>query len=148
MFQCVYCNYASIHKHNVTKHVKRMHANNTAPSTTINAHPTQLGSGNIIQEPIKINDASYNEPLHNIQYGSGSTVIPIEKYNEAVESAFSWKNNCEKLEEDNYVKDQSVKNRDGQLQNQNIKLQDEFVKNNNLHVDYHNSLEKSRKARI
>ena len=26
MFQCVYCNYASIHKHNVTKHVKRMHA--------------------------------------------------------------------------------------------------------------------------
>merc|ERR1712208_127206 len=78
--------------------------------------------------------------------GAGSVVnsnthIPIEKYNEALESAISWKNNCEKLEEDNYVKDQSVEIRDGQLQNPNIKLQEEYFKNNNLHGDYYNALE-------
>ena len=37
----------------------------------------------------------------------------------------------EKLEEDNYMKDNAVKIRDVHLQNQNIKLQDEFIKNNN-----------------
>merc|ERR1711888_282962 len=73
------------------------------------------------------------EPLHNISIG---------KYNQAVESSHLWKNNCEKLEEDNYVKDNAVKIRDAHLQNQNIKLQDEFIKNNNLHADYHNALEK------
>ena len=57
-----------------------------------------------------------------------------------MECAHSWKNNCEKLEEDKYVKEQTVKIRDGQLQNQNIKLQEEFVKNNNLQGDYHNAL--------
>ena len=57
-----------------------------------------------------------------------------------MECAYSWKNNCEKLEEDKYVKEQTVKIRDGQLQNQNIKLQEEFVKNNNLQGDYHNAL--------
>ena len=66
--------------------------------------------------------------------------IPFEKYNEVVECAHSWKNNCEKLEEDNYVKEQTVKNRDVQLQNQNIKLHEEFVKNNNLQGDYHNAV--------
>ena len=59
-----------------------------------------------------------------------------------MECAHSWKNNCEKLEEDKYVKEQTVKIRDGQLQNQNIKLQEEFVKNNNLHGEYHNTLKK------
>ena len=41
--------------------------------------------------------------------------------------------NCEKLEEDKYVKEQTVKIRVGQLQNNNIKLQEEYFKNNNLH---------------
>merc|ERR1712082_223029 len=99
-------------------------------------------SQKIIQEPIKINSAPNHEPLHNIQSGCGSTVIPIEKYNQAVESSHLWKNNCEKLEEDNYVKDNAVKIRDAHLQNQNIKLQNEFIKNNNLHADYHNALKK------
>ena len=47
MFACEYCNYGSIHKHNVTRHEKRHHANNTAPPTSINARSTQLGRGNI-----------------------------------------------------------------------------------------------------
>merc|ERR1712030_36319 len=75
-------------------------------------------------------------------YGTWATVIPIDKYNQAVESSHLWENNCEKLEEDNYMKDNAVKIRDVHLQNQNIKLQDEFIKNNNLHADYHNALEK------
>ena len=54
---------------------------------------------------------------------------------------FRGEKNCEKLDEDKYVKDQAVKIRDVQLQNQNIKFQDEFVKNNNVHGDYHNALE-------
>ena len=87
MFQCVYCNYASIHKHNVTKHVKRMHANNTAPPTTINAHPTQLGSGNI-----RTNDPNlYCESAPAQVYHSSSSTVPIEEYNEAVDIGHSWK---------------------------------------------------------
>ena len=129
---CNVCDYKTDRKYDRDKHVTRMHGFNVQ----------QNESQKIIQEPIQINDASYNEPLHNIQYGSGSTVIPIEKYNEVVECAHLWKNNCEKLEEDNYVKDNAVKIRDAHLQNQNIKLQDEFIKNNNLHADYHNALEK------
>ena len=129
---CNACDYKTDRKYDRDKHVTRMHGFNVQ----------QNESQKIIQEPIQINDASYNEPLHNIQYGSGSTVIPIEKYNQAVESSHLWKNNCEKLEEDNYVKDNAVKIRDVHLQNQNIKLQDEIIKNNNLHADYHNALEK------
>ena len=101
----------------------------------------------IIQEAIQINGAPNHEPLNNLQYGAGSVVtssahIPIEKYNQAVESSHSWKNNCEKLEEDNYEKDNAVKIRDVHLQNQKKKLQDEIIKNNNLHADYNNALEK------
>ena len=110
--------------------------------TDNNNNNIPVNESKLIQEAIKINGAPNHEHLHNIQYGSGSTVIPIEKYNQAVESSHLWKNNCEKLEEDNYVKDNAVKIRDAHLQNQNIKLQDEFIKNNNLHADYHNALEK------
>jgi len=133
---CTQCDYKSTRRWDRDRHMRSQHKlynnnNNIAVNET-----------KIIQEAIKINDASYNEPIHNIQYGSGSTVIPIDKYNQAVESSHLWKNNCEKLEEDNYVKDNAVKIRDAHLQNQNIKLQDEFIKNNNLHADYHNALKK------
>ena len=109
---CNACDYKTDRKYDRDKHVTRMHGFNVQQNV----------SQKIIQEPIKINDASYHEPLHNIS---------IEKYNEAVDIAHSWKNNCEKLEEDNYMKDNAVKIRDVHLQNQNIKLQDEFIKNNN-----------------
>ena len=93
MFQCVYCNYASIHKHNVTKHVKRMHANNTAPPTTINAHPTQLGSGNIIT-----NEHTSRCELDPSQvYNSSEKTVSIEEYNKANEIAHGWKSAYDNL---------------------------------------------------
>ena len=132
---CEYCEFNSKHKWVVKRHTEKKHKIYFNNNITNN-------ESKLIQEAIKINGAPNHEPLHNIQSGSGSTVIPIDKYNQAVESSHLWKNNCEKLEEDNYVKDNAVKIRDAHLQNQNIKLQDEFIKNNNLHVDYHSALEK------
>ena len=132
---CEYCEFKSKHKWVVKRHTEKKHKIYFNNNITNN-------ESKLIQEAIKINGAPNHEPLHNIQYGSGSTVIPIEKYNQAVESSHLWKNNCEKLEEDNYVKDNAVKIRDAHLQNQNIKLQDEFNKNNNLHADYHDALKK------
>ena len=140
MHQCTQCDYNSKVKCNVLRHMRSQHKiyfNKNIP----------VKNTQIIQEAIQIDGAPHRESLHNIQSGAGSVVtstthIPIEKYNEVVECAHSWKNNCEKLEEDKYVKEQTVKNRDVQLQNQNIKLQEEFVKNNNLHGEYHNALQK------
>ena len=133
---CEYCEFNSKHKWVVKRHTEKKH------KIYFNNNNITNNESKLIQEAIKINGAPNHEHLHNIQYGSGSTVIPIEKYNQAVESSHLWKNNCEKLEEDNYVKDNAVKIRDAHLQNQNIKLQDEFIKNNNLHADYHNALKK------
>ena len=157
MHQCGYCTFKSNRKYNLKIHEQRIHKNLTnhaTPTISVQQNVNQASSNiqnhkiyfnnnipdnetKIIQEAIQINGAPNHEPHHNIQSGAGSVVnsnthILIEEYNEAVKCAISWKNNCEKLEEDNYVKDQSVKIRDGQLQNQNIKLQDEIVKNNNL----------------
>ena len=136
LHQCTQCDYNSKVKCNVQRHMRSQHKVYFNNNNNIPVNETK-----IIQEPIQINGAPNHEPHHNIQSVAGSTHIPIEEYNEAVECAISWKNNCEKLEDDNYVKDQSVKIRDGQLQNQNIKMQEEFVKNNNLHGEYHNALE-------
>ena len=138
MHQCTQCDYNSKVKCNVLRHMRSQHQiyfNKNKP----------VKNTQIIQEAIQIDGAPHRESLHNIQSGAGSVVtstthIPIEKYNEVVECAHSWKNNCEKLEEDKYVKEQTVKIRDGQLQNQNIKLQEVFVKNNNLQGAYHNAL--------
>ena len=97
---CNECDYKTDRKYDRDKHVSRMHGSNV--------HQNERHQ--IIQEPIQINGAPNHEPHHNIQSGAGSTHIPIEKYNEALDIGHSWKNNCEKLEEDNYVKEQSVKN--------------------------------------
>ena len=40
MFACEYCNYGSIHKHNVTRHVKRHHANHA--TTTFSVQQNQM----------------------------------------------------------------------------------------------------------
>ena len=129
LHQCTQCDYNSKVKCNVLRHMRSQHKiyfNKNIP----------VKNTQIIQEAIQIDGAPHRESLHNIQSGAGSVVtstthIPIEKYNEVVECAHLWKNNCEKLEEDNYAKDQAVKIRDVHLENQNIKLQDEIIKNNN-----------------
>lgn len=134
MHQCTQCDYNSKVKCNMRSQHK-IYFNQNIP----------VKNTQIIQEAIQIEGAPHRECLHNIQSGAGSLVtstthIPNEKYNEVVECAHSWKNNCEKLEEDKYVKEQTVKNRDVKLQNQNIKLQEDFVKNNNFQRDNHNAL--------
>ena len=139
---CTQCDYKSTRRWDRDRHMRSQHKIYNNNNNNIPVNETK-----IIQEAIKINGAPNHQPVHNIQSGSGSVVtssahIPMEKYNQAVESSHLWKNNCEKLEEDNYAKDHAVKIRDVHLQNQNIKLQDEIIKNNNLHADYHNALEK------
>merc|ERR1712215_461687 len=133
------------------KHKMYLNINNNNNKNNNNNIP--VNETKLIQEAIKINGAPNHLPLHNIQSGSGSVVtssahIPIEKYNQAVESSHLWKTNCKKLEEDNYAKDHAVKIRDVHLQNQNIKLQDEIIKNNNLHADYHNALKKKENLEL
>ena len=63
MFACEYCNYGSIHKHNVTRHEKRRHANETKRNINkqLNQHqyPTADSNANIIQNQ------------HNSHYGTG-----------------------------------------------------------------------------
>ena len=92
MYQCSYCNYESIYKYNVQRH-EHVH--------TQSKH--EIGS-NIQQN---LSEASSNiQNQHNSQYGSGSTHIPIEKHNEAIEDyrevvgiAHKWKKECEKMQE-------------------------------------------------
>ena len=107
---CTKCDYKSTRRWDRDRHMRSQHKIYFNNNITNN-------ESKLIQEAIQINGAPNHEPLHNIQYGSGSTVIPIEKYNQAVESSHLWKNNCEKLEEDNYMKDNAVKIRNVHLQN-------------------------------
>ena len=100
MHSCNYCNYTSDRMYNLKVHIQNKHGNNKnvtystgasntaniphngprAP-TTINAHPTQLGSGNI----------RTNEPTLHCEsgpaqvYHSTSSTVPIEEYNKATE---------------------------------------------------------------
>ena len=93
---CTKCDYKSTRRWDRDRHMRSQHK-------LYNNNNIAVNETKIIQEAIKINDAPNHEPLHNIQYGSGSVVtssahIPIEKYNDAVEIGHSWKNNCEKLD--------------------------------------------------
>ena len=79
---CTQCDYNSTRRWDRDRHMRSQHKiynNNNIP----------VNETKIIQEAIKINDAPNHQPLHNIQSGSGSTVIPIEKYNEAVDIGHS-----------------------------------------------------------
>ena len=96
MHQCTQCDNNSKVRCNVQRHMRIQHkiyVNNKIP----------VIEKKTIQEAIQIEGESHYGPLNNIQHGAGSVVtstthIPIEKYNEAVESAHSWKNDCEKVE--------------------------------------------------
>ena len=114
MFQCSYCNYESIYKYNVQRHEhvhnKNSTQNNIAPTTisvdsNVNNLLNQTQSGFITQESIQHTypNEDYNvnniQNQHNSQYGTGSTVIPIEDYREVVGIAHKWKKECEKMQE-------------------------------------------------
>ena len=92
---CSFCDFRTHRKYNLDNHVKNKHSMqsssaqntgsipNNSPPTTINAHPTQIGSHNI----------RTNEPTLQCEsgpaevYNSSSSTVPIEDYNKATESA-------------------------------------------------------------
>ena len=88
---CEYCEFNSKHKWVVKRHTEKKH------KIYFNNNNITNNESKLIEEAIKINSAPNHEPLHNIQYGSGSTVIPIEKYNQAVETSHAWKNAYDNL---------------------------------------------------
>ena len=105
---CNYCNYTSDRLYNLKVHVRNKHENNknvtyssgvpssiqsSAPPTTINAHPMQLGSGNIIT-----NERTSHCELDSSQvYNSSAKTVSIEEYNKANESAHGWKSAYDNL---------------------------------------------------
>ena len=70
-----------------------MYVGNNVPPTTINAHPTQLGSGNIITNE----RTSYCESGPSQVYNSSVKTVSIEEYNKANESAHGWKSAYDNL---------------------------------------------------
>ena len=105
---CNVCDYKTDRKYDRDKHVTRMHGSNVQQNAS-QAH--EIGF-NITQESIQHTypNEDYNvnniQNQHNSQYGSGSTHIPIEKHNEAIEDyrevvgiAHKWKKECEKMQE-------------------------------------------------
>ena len=109
MYKCKYCHVQSEYKFNIDRHEKSKHGNNKnvtystgIPSSmyvgdngapaSINAHPTQVGSG------IRTNEAtSHCESGPAQVYNSSSSTVPIEDYNKSIESGHGWKNAYENL---------------------------------------------------
>ena len=98
-YNCSKCNYASDRKWTIKDHERRVHdtvnihGTNIAPPTTINAHPTQLGSGNIITNE----RTPYCESGPSQVYNSSVKTVSIEEYNKANESAHGWKSAYDNL---------------------------------------------------
>ena len=110
LHKCTFCDYNTTVKSNLRRHVKTKHeqninvtyssgvpssmyVGNNAPPTTINAHPTQLGSGNIItNEP-----TSHCESDPSQVYNSTANTVSIEEYNKVRESAHGWKSAYDNL---------------------------------------------------
>ena len=59
----------------------------------------------IIQKAIQIEHVPHHEPLPSVQHGCGVVrEQDNQAYNDVVEIAHSWKNVCEKLQEENLHK--------------------------------------------
>ena len=110
LHKCTYCDYNTTVKSNLRRHVKNKHeqninvtyssvvpssmyVGNNAPPTTINAHPTQLGSGNIITN----GHTSRCELDPSQVYNPPAKTVSIEEYNKANESAHGWKSAYDNL---------------------------------------------------
>ena len=144
---CDVCGYKTNRKYDRDKHVTRMHGSNRIP----------VIENKIIPEAIQIDHIHHHEPLPSAQHGTGVVrEQDNQAYNKVVEIANSWKNVCEKLQEEKLAKDNAIQIRDSHLFDQNNKIQEEFNKNKNLHLenqnlrmsnanihgDYYNALEK------
>ena len=95
MFACEYCNYVSIHKHNVTRHVKRHHANHATTTFSVqqnqmqtNRAPVTMSIGDNVGRAPTAPTTMYTEP---IQIGTGPPKhVSMELYQKAVKAIFNW----------------------------------------------------------
>ena len=121
---CNVCDYKTDRKYDRDKHVTRMHGSNVQQNAS-QAH--EIGF-NIAQESIQHTYPNEDYNVNNIQnqdnsqYGSGSTVIPIEDYNNVVGIAHGWKKECD-------IKDNAIHARNEFLTGNNQKLQVEYMRN-------------------
>ena len=125
---CRQCDYKSNRRWDRDRHVRIIHemCSNRIP---IIENKTK-------QEANQVEHVHHHEPLPSVQHGSGVVrEQDNQAYNKVVEIANSWKNVCEKLQEEKLVKDNAIRIRDALLFNQNNKIQEEFNKNKNLHLE-------------
>ena len=126
-YDCNHCEYSTTRKFNFERHEK----SHTQSKPEIGTH--EIGF-NIAQESIQHTypNEDYNvnniQNQHNSQYGTGSTVIPIEDYREVVGIAHEWKKECE-------IKDNAIHARNEFLTGNNHKLQVEYMRNKMLDVE-------------
>ena len=114
-YDCKQCEYSTTRKFNFERHEKSHTQSKHEIGSNVQQNVNQASSNiqnqqnvsqaheiglNITQESIQHTypNEDYNvnniQNQHNSQYGTGSTVIPIEKYNEVVGIAHEWKKEC------------------------------------------------------
>ena len=92
---CDVCGYKTNRKYDRDKHVTRMHGSNRIP----------VIENKIIPEAIQIDHVPHHEPLPSAQHGTGVVrEQDNQAYNKVVEIANSWKNVCDKLQEEKACK--------------------------------------------
>ena len=148
-YVCNQCDYTTTRKFNMERHAR--------------VHENEMYSNRSIQEANQIEHVHHHEPLPSVQHGTGVVrEQDNQAYNKVVEIANSWKNVCEKLQEEKLAKDNAIQIRDAHLFDQNNKIQEEFNKNKNLylennilrvnnanmHEEYNNALEKIQHLEI
>ena len=110
-YVCNQCDYTTTRKFNMERHAR--------------VHENEMYSNRSIQEANQIEHVHHHEPLPSVQHGTGVVrEQDNQAYNKVVEIANSWKNVCEKLQEEKLVKDNAIKIRDELLFNQNNKIQE------------------------
>ena len=135
---CNACDYKTDRKYDRDKHVTRMHGSNVQQNAS-QAH--EIGF-NITQESIQHTYPNEDYNVNNIQnqdnsqYGTGSTVIPVEKYKEVVGIAHEWKKQCENLQQEKCADESWIKQQDAEILNLRNKLQEICNANKNWEEAY------------
>ena len=134
MFQCSYCNYESIYKYNVQRH-EHVHNKN---STQNNIAPTTISVDSNVNNLL-------NQPTqHGVAAEGTSSTTPNEHLIKAAESAHSWKNACENLQQEKCAHESWIKQQDAEILNLRNKLQEFCNANKNLEEAYRLLQENSR----
>ena len=134
MFQCSYCNYESIYKYNVQRH-EHVHNKN---STQNNIAPTRISVDSNVNNLL-------NQPTqHGVAAKTTSSTLPNNDLIKAVDSAHSWKNVCENLQQDKCADESWIRQQDAEILNLRNKLQEFCNANKNWEEAYRLLQENSR----